>query len=313
MKKRIFVLIAIFLTILPLSFADIYVKNNCEFLWDYDYLKPEEFEIATVIDHISIDRITVSINEEVHTLRVIGIEPFKNVSESSKKELLKIANALCPKGSVICLSHEWKKTDLEGNSYAYIWYMVDGDWIMHNGVLISNGYVKKRLPFSIDNNYKMVFDLSEDIAKLSKRGLWGNSYKMKSSSQKMPCEYSHEYYTGLKEYKYYSEPEKEKDSTKGTFNISIQNTGSYSTPSERDAYYMSHVFLEDVLAAPSTAKYPYYQEGKYVVTIDWDEFIITAYVDAENYYGAKLRVQYVSHLKYIGNNKWRDLGTYLLE
>src|SRR6056297_87350 len=105
MKKTSFVLIAIFLAILPFSFADVYVKNNCEFSWDYDYLKPEEFEIAKVIEHIGVDKITVSINNEEYTIRLIGLEPFANISEDSEKELLKIANALCPKDSVICLSY----------------------------------------------------------------------------------------------------------------------------------------------------------------------------------------------------------------
>ena len=89
-------------------------------------------------------------------------------------------------------------------------------------------------------------------------------------------------------------------------------TDSY-TPTKRDAYYMSQQLLKKKLKAPSTASFPRYQEGMYVEEIGDNEYLITAYVDAENSFGAKLRNTYMSQVKYLYGETWQDLGTYLIE
>lgn len=63
------------------------------------------------------------------------------------------------------------------------------------------------------------------------------------------------------------------------------------------AGYMAEKFVRDRLKAPSTAKFPWYEESS--VTISGEcEFVIRSYVDAQNSYGAMLRSDYVVKLEY---------------
>lgn len=63
------------------------------------------------------------------------------------------------------------------------------------------------------------------------------------------------------------------------------------------AGYMAEKFVRDRLKAPSTAKFPWYEESS--VTISGEcEFVIRSYVDAQNSYGAMLRSDYVVKLQY---------------
>jgi len=102
--------------------------------------------------------------------------------------------------------------------------------------------------------------------------------------------------------------------TAGGSGYSSGNTSSNKyEPSKRDAYYISQEFLKKTLKAPSTASFPRYQEGKYVKELDDDEYLITAYVDAENSFGAKIRSTYMSQVKYLYGETWQNLGTYLIE
>ena len=61
--------------------------------------------------------------------------------------------------------------------------------------------------------------------------------------------------------------------------------------------------VEARLKAPSTAKYPWY-ESRYVQQ-DGDIFTVTAYVDAQNSFGAQLRQHFCCKLKKIGRRKFQ--------
>lgn len=74
-------------------------------------------------------------------------------------------------------------------------------------------------------------------------------------------------------------------------------------PDAISAYYMSHQFMEKQLKAPSTAKYPRYDEN-FVKDLGDGRYTVDAYVDAENSFGAMIRTNYTCTLKYAGDDKW---------
>ena len=82
----------------------------------------------------------------------------------------------------------------------------------------------------------------------------------------------------------------------GSSNSSSSSTTS-KQPDKFDAYVMSQLFVEDALKAPSTAKFPVYSEDMVVDGGD-GSFIVSAYVDAQNGFGAMMRSNYVCIMQY---------------
>lgn len=91
--------------------------------------------------------------------------------------------------------------------------------------------------------------------------------------------------------------------------------GSGSSPvTDRriDAFVMSHQYVEAQLKAPSTAKFPWYDES-FVADLGNDTYRVTAYVDAQNGFGAMIRSYYVCELQYAGNDSWKATKCVILE
>lgn len=61
---------------------------------------------------------------------------------------------------------------------------------------------------------------------------------------------------------------------------------------------MSQQYVKDQLKAPSTAKFPWYEDA-FVFDLGGGKFQVNAYVDAENSFGAKLRSHYTCKLQKI--------------
>jgi hypothetical protein len=76
------------------------------------------------------------------------------------------------------------------------------------------------------------------------------------------------------------------------------------TPDATEAYVMSQDFVSQRLKAPSTASFPWISEAT-VTDQGLGEFTVTAYVDAENSFGAKLRQHYSCRMVYLGNDQWK--------
>lgn len=69
------------------------------------------------------------------------------------------------------------------------------------------------------------------------------------------------------------------------------STFSLTKDEKSDAYIYAQYIIKQNLKAPSTAEFPWFQES--FVSGVGNEIIITAYVDAENSFGAKLRQPFV--------------------
>ncbi len=66
---------------------------------------------------------------------------------------------------------------------------------------------------------------------------------------------------------------------------------------------MCEEFVKDNLKAPATASFPWY-DSSFVQNLGDGAYKVSAYVDAENSFGAKLRTDFVCVVKYVGNDKW---------
>jgi len=95
-----------------------------------------------------------------------------------------------------------------------------------------------------------------------------------------------------------------------TFPISGEDDSN--GPTAEMAYFMSQVFVEKRLKAPSTADFPRYQENMVNKTVK-DTYVVSSYVDAENSFGAQMRTHYVAELEYVGDDEWSAISVELLE
>ena len=78
-------------------------------------------------------------------------------------------------------------------------------------------------------------------------------------------------------------------------------------PSDNDAIFMSRVFIEKRLKAPSTADFASYSNSS-VTRTSTGTFLVSSYVDAQNSFGAKIRTHYTCELQYVGNENWKALS-----
>lgn len=90
----------------------------------------------------------------------------------------------------------------------------------------------------------------------------------------------------------------------GSVVYACANSSSDSTDSEDSggmAEIMCEDFVTDRLKAPSTADFP---GADSVETIKLDTYKVTASVDSENGFGAKIRTDYVCTVIDVGDDKW---------
>ena len=78
----------------------------------------------------------------------------------------------------------------------------------------------------------------------------------------------------------------------------------YKKPDGVEAFVASQNFVKERLKAPSTAKFPTYDQAE-VVTNDNKRFKITSYVDAQNSLGATVRTRYVCIITHVNGNQWQ--------
>ena len=72
--------------------------------------------------------------------------------------------------------------------------------------------------------------------------------------------------------------------------------GGASPPDEMTAYFASQDFVKKNLKAPSTAKFPWFREVS-VRDLGEGRYSISAYVDAQNSFGAQIRTNYTCVVK----------------
>jgi hypothetical protein len=88
-----------------------------------------------------------------------------------------------------------------------------------------------------------------------------------------------------------------------SFTGSQSGTGGLNPPDKMTAYFASQDFVEKNLKAPSTAKFPWYSEP-FVTDLGGGRFRVSAYVDAQNTFGAQIRTQYTCVVKGTDEIHW---------
>ena len=90
--------------------------------------------------------------------------------------------------------------------------------------------------------------------------------------------------------------------------------GEKAKPDEIEAYVMAQEFVKRQLKAPATADFPSaIGQGVTITTVNDTTFLISAYVDAQNTFGATLRMQFDCMVVYVGNDNWQCLNLNLEE
>jgi len=77
--------------------------------------------------------------------------------------------------------------------------------------------------------------------------------------------------------------------------------------SSDDAYYISQQFVEDRLKSPASAEFPRFSNSRVSVSYAGnDTYKVSAYVDAQNSFGALIRTYYDCEVRYNkSSDKWR--------
>jgi hypothetical protein len=79
--------------------------------------------------------------------------------------------------------------------------------------------------------------------------------------------------------------------------------GGKSGPNKIDAFVMCQEAVKRRLKAPATADFPWYSDS-FVRYLDVGRFRVSAYVDAENSFGAKIRSYYTCVVKSTDGHHW---------
>ena len=85
---------------------------------------------------------------------------------------------------------------------------------------------------------------------------------------------------------------------------SLSKKDSASSSSKMDAWFSATNYVEQSLKAPRTAKFPRYNE-EYVTYAGNDIFIISAYVDAQNSFGAMIRNNFRCEVERVNSTNWK--------
>jgi endonuclease YncB( thermonuclease family) len=123
MKKNLCVFLLIFVVVMSLSAT--FNRNGITFSWDYNYLRPINYEDAVVIKNIDGDTIKVSIKGKEENVRLIGVDtpetvhPSKPVEEFGK-EASDFTKAMCPVGSTVYLTYDWKLESVKGDQEHFL-------------------------------------------------------------------------------------------------------------------------------------------------------------------------------------------------
>jgi len=72
------------------------------------------------------------------------------------------------------------------------------------------------------------------------------------------------------------------------------------------AYSMAQVFIKKQLKAPASADFPSMADEQVKVSkVGEAKYLVSAYVDAQNSFGAKLRTKWACEVEYVGDDKWK--------
>jgi len=159
-----------------LSFGDLLTFNNVVFNWDYDIV-PYDYDVAKVIGHLYADTIRVDLDGKVETITLLGVLTPDNPNSKShyayfSSNAAEFTKQLCPYQSTVYLSYDQTEKDKYNRRLAYLWYKVNGQWIMHNLNLLANGYGIVSDSYFVREDLQEHFHQAQEQAQNETLGLW---------------------------------------------------------------------------------------------------------------------------------------------
>lgn len=88
------------------------------------------------------------------------------------------------------------------------------------------------------------------------------------------------------------------------YNVAGFSSSSSTDDYKSDAYAVAQHYVEEKLKAPKTADFPWYDES--YVTVSGNKYTVSAYVDAENSFGANVRTYFTVTMTRNGDN-WENI------
>jgi micrococcal nuclease len=173
--------------VLSLAFQVITVEQNgIKFLYAKEWLDslvPLDYDTAQVTKNVDGDTIKVLVDGKEETIRMIGVDTPETVHPSQPVEYFGKAASLFTKklvhvGETVRLTYDWDPRDKYGRLLAYVWFEATYEgkkyWILHNVVLILNGFGHAYTVFAFRDDYMTLFKEAERYARDNRIGLWGN-------------------------------------------------------------------------------------------------------------------------------------------
>jgi micrococcal nuclease len=175
-------LVAVFAIALQLITLE---RNGVEFLYAKEFLAlvPAASETATVARCVDGDTLIAVLQESKETIRLVGVDTPESVHPRKPVEYFgRAASAFTKKllqpGDAIKLSYDENERGKYGRLLAYVWFEAESGgqrfWVLHNLVLILNGYGKAYTIFPFRRDYMDVFVEAEQYAKEHKLGMWSS-------------------------------------------------------------------------------------------------------------------------------------------
>lgn len=159
-------------------------KNGTQFLYFEEWL--HEFTsdspmFVNVVKNVDGDTIAVNYKGNTEFVRFIGVDTPETVHprkpvEYFGKEASDFTKALLPAGSTIALTMDNEDRDRYDRLLRFIWFSVkykgEEFWVLHNLVLVLNGYAKAYTYFPFRQDYMNAFVFAENYAIEHCLGMW---------------------------------------------------------------------------------------------------------------------------------------------
>ena len=161
-------------------------KHGIEFFYLEEYfsvLQPERYDLATLVEGVDGDTVRVIIQASAETVRLIGVDTPETVHPTIPAEPFGRAASLFTKRLIkpdetVLLTYDWNDRDRYGRLLAYLWFKAEWQgkerWILHNVVLVLNGFGQVYTVFPFREDYMEIFQRAEEIARENGLGLWGS-------------------------------------------------------------------------------------------------------------------------------------------
>ncbi len=135
------------------------------------------YEQARVVGNVYADTIRVNVNGRIKTVKMLGVDtadnPESKIMDSYvAKEAADYTKFVLSYNSIVYLTYDSVEQDKYNRTLAYVWYKVDGVWILHNLNLILNGYGRISNAYPLKREYDTLFKETQEAAKDESLGFW---------------------------------------------------------------------------------------------------------------------------------------------